>query len=131
MALLRRPASWVPLGAALLLAGCAATGAGRGVRSERGEVGMASYYDAGFHGHSTASGGSYDARALTAAHRSLPFGTRVRVTNLGNGRSLVLTVTDRGPFAHGRIIDVSSRAARELGFWRAGTARVRVEVLRS
>ena len=66
---------------------------------------------------------------MTAAHRTLPFGTRVRVTNLTNGRSVVVTITDRGPFAPGRIIDVSKRAARNLDFVRAGTARVRIRVL--
>jgi rare lipoprotein A len=66
---------------------------------------------------------------LTAAHPSLPFGSRVRVTNLGNGRSLVLEINDRGPFVKQRIIDVSKRAAKELGLLRDGIARVRVEVL--
>jgi rare lipoprotein A len=66
---------------------------------------------------------------LTAAHRTLPFGTRVRVTNLENGRSVVVTITDRGPFRKGRVIDVSRRAAGKLGFLREGTTRVRVEVV--
>ena len=66
--------------------------------------------------------------AFTAAHPTLPFGTRVRVTNLENGRSLVVVINDRGPFVRGRIIDVSRRAARQLGFERKGTAPVRVEV---
>jgi rare lipoprotein A len=64
-----------------------------------------------------------------AAHRTLPFGTRVQVTNLGNGRSVIVTIVDRGPFAKGRIIDLSRRAARKLDFVRDGTARVRLEVL--
>ncbi len=67
--------------------------------------------------------------ALTAAHPSLPFGTRVRVTNLDNGRSVILRINDRGPFVKRRIIDVSRRAAEELGFVRKGTTRVRVEVI--
>ncbi len=67
--------------------------------------------------------------ALTAAHPSLPFGTRVRVTNLDNGRSVILRINDRGPFVKRRIIDVSRRAAEELGFVREGTTQVRVEVI--
>jgi rare lipoprotein A len=67
--------------------------------------------------------------AMTSAHTTLPFGTKVRVTNLGNGRSVVLRINDRGPFKRGRIIDVSRHAADHLNFRRAGTARVRVEVL--
>ncbi len=70
----------------------------------------------------------FDEHQLTAAHRSLPFGTMVRVTNLDNGRQVTVTINDRGPFKKKRVIDVSSRAARELGFLRAGTARVRIEV---
>jgi len=93
-------------------------------------VGFASYYASRFHGGTMASGWRYDEKALTAAHRTLPFGTRVRVTNLGNGRSVVVTILDRGPFTRGRIIDVSRRAARKLDFVRDGTARVRVEILR-
>ena len=93
------------------------------------EVGFASYYASRFHGNRTASGVRYDEEGMTAAHRTLPFGTRVRVTNLTNGRSVVVTITDRGPFAPGRIIDVSKGAARKLDFVRAGTARVRVKIL--
>ena len=92
-------------------------------------VGMASFYDRSFEGRRTASGQAYDRHRLTAAHRTLPFGTLVRVTNLYNGMSVVVKVNDRGPFTKGRVIDVSERAARELGFYRAGTARVRVEEL--
>jgi len=92
-------------------------------------VGFASYYDSRFHGARTASGERYDEKALTAAHRTLPFGTHVQVTNLGNGRSVVVTITDRGPFARGRVIDVSRRAARKLDFLRDGTARVRLEIV--
>ena len=94
-------------------------------------VGMASWYGRPFHGRKTASGQIYDMNALTAAHPTLPLGTQVRVTNLANNRSIALTVNDRGPFAEGRIIDVSRRAADRLGFRRAGTARVRVEVIQA
>lgn len=90
------------------------------------EEGMASWYGPGFHGRSTANGERYDMNALTAAHRTLPMPSFVRVTNLANGRSLVLRVNDRGPFAKGRIIDVSRRAAQLLDFERAGVTRVRV-----
>lgn len=86
--------------------------------------GKASYYSG--RGH-TASGGRVG--SLTAAHRSLPFGTKVRVTNLSNGRSAVVTINDRGPFVRGRIIDVSKGAANVLGMRQAGVARVRVSTL--
>jgi rare lipoprotein A len=91
-------------------------------------IGVASYYAHKFHGRETASGEIYDETALTAAHRRLPFGTLVRVTNLVNGRSVVLRINDRGPFVEGRVIDVSYRAARELDFVEEGLARVRLEV---
>lgn len=93
------------------------------------QEGMASWYGAPYHGRATASGERYDQEGLTAAHRSLPFGTMIRVTNLASGRSLVLRVNDRGPFKPDRIVDVSRRAARELGFLGAGSAPVRLEVL--
>ncbi len=93
------------------------------------EVGIASWYGPGFHGKTTASGQRYDMYAMTAAHKTLPFGTRVRVTNLKNRRSVVLTINDRGPFVAGRIVDVSKRAAQALGFERQGKAEVSVEVL--
>lgn len=85
-------------------------------------VGKASYYNLGGR---TASGGHVG--SLTAAHRTLPFGSKVRVTNLKNNRSVVLTVNDRGPFTGGRVIDVSAHAADALGFRSAGVATVRVE----
>ncbi len=95
------------------------------------ETGIASWYGPGFHGKKTANGETYNQNALTAAHRTLPMPSLVQVTNLENGRSLRLTVNDRGPFAHGRVIDVSRRAAQLLGFHRRGTARVRVAILSS
>ncbi len=91
------------------------------------ETGIASWYGEPFHGRQTANGERYDMNALSAAHKTLPLPSLVRITNLNNGRSLKLRVNDRGPFVHGRIIDVSRRAAQLLGFQRAGTARVRVE----
>jgi len=93
------------------------------------QVGVASWYGARFHGRTTASGEPYDMNAMTAAHPKLPFGTKVRVTNLDNGRSVVLRINDRGPFVKPRIIDVSRHAAEHLGFLGAGLAKVRVEVI--
>jgi len=92
-------------------------------------VGVASWYGPGFYGRQTASGAVYTGADLTAAHRSLPFGTRVRVTNLENGRRVVVVVDDRGPYARGRVIDLSPAAAHRLGMLRDGLARVRVEVV--
>ncbi len=94
-------------------------------------VGIASWYGWRYHGRRTASGEIFDMNAATAAHPTLPFGTRVRVTNLANHRSVALTVNDRGPFAKARIIDVSRHAAEHLGFRRAGSTRVRVEVIQA
>ncbi|PIW28605.1 MAG: septal ring lytic transglycosylase RlpA family protein [Rhodospirillales bacterium CG15_BIG_FIL_POST_REV_8_21_14_020_66_15] len=93
------------------------------------ETGIASWYGDDFHGKNTANGESYDMNDLTAAHRTLPMPSFVRVVNLENGRSVVLRINDRGPFAKGRIIDVSRRAAQLLGFRDKGTARVRVQVM--
>jgi rare lipoprotein A len=93
------------------------------------ETGIASWYGPGFHGKYTANGEEYDQYELTAAHRTLQLPSLVRVTNLENGRSVVVRVNDRGPFSKGRIIDVSKRAADLLGFKGQGTARVRVQVL--
>ncbi|HEV8309803.1 MAG TPA: septal ring lytic transglycosylase RlpA family protein [Methylomirabilota bacterium] len=92
-------------------------------------VGLASWYGPQHHGRPTASGESFDMQALTAAHRTLPLGTRLRVTNLENGRMVVVRVTDRGPYAPGRIIDLSLAAARTLGMLERGVARVRLEVM--
>jgi rare lipoprotein A (peptidoglycan hydrolase) len=93
------------------------------------EEGIASWYGAPFHGRPAANGTIYDQEAFTAAHKTLPLGTEVRVTNLENGRSALLRITDRGPFVEGRIIDVSRRAARRLGFLGDGLAQVRVRAL--
>jgi rare lipoprotein A len=101
----------------------------RSLIEDRTQTGTASYYHRALQGRRTASGGRYDSRALTAAHRTFAFGTRLRVTNLTNARSVVVTVTDRGPYAVGRIIDLSRRAARVLGLIQTGTAPVRLEPL--
>jgi rare lipoprotein A len=95
----------------------------------RVEEGFASFYGKSFEGRRTASGLPFNPGAATAAHRSLPFGTSVRITNLENGRSVTATITDRGPYVGGRIVDVSQALARQLGFVRTGMARVQVEIL--
>jgi rare lipoprotein A (peptidoglycan hydrolase) len=91
--------------------------------------GMASWYGPRFHGRPTASGEIYNQNDLTAAHRTLPFGTRVRVVNTATGESVVVRINDRGPFAHGRVIDLSAAAAGEVGIQSAGVGRVELEVL--
>ena len=93
------------------------------------ETGIASWYGPDFYGKSTANGETYDGNALTAAHKTLPMPVNVRVTNLDNGKSLVVRVNDRGPYARGRIIDLSKRAAELLDVVQTGTARVRVTYL--
>lgn len=95
-------------------------------RADTGQTGVASYY---WQGSGTASGERFNANALTAAHRTLPFNTKVKVTNLRNGRSVVVRINDRGPFIRGRIIDVSRAAASELGFTGHGITRVSVAVM--
>ena len=93
------------------------------------QIGSASFYHPDFDGRETASGQAFSSRLMTAAHRTLEFGTRVRVTNLENLRSVIVTINDRGPYVKGRIIDLSRRAAAALGFVRDGITRVRVETL--
>lgn len=97
-------------------------------RSHIGD-GMASYYGSEFAGSRTASGERFDPGALTAAHRSLAFHSRVAVTNLTNGQEVVVRINDRGPWGKGRVIDISHAAAKAIGMHRTGTARVRLELL--
>ena len=92
------------------------------------EEGIASYYADSLHGKPTASGEPYDKRARTAAHKKLALGTKVKVTNLENGKSVWVTINDRGPFVEGRVIDLSRAAARKLRFTDEGTTRVRLEI---
>ncbi len=92
-------------------------------------AGVASYYGRRFHGRRTANGERFNMRALTAAHKTLPFGSRVRVTNTRNGRSVIVRINDRGPFIAGRHIDLSRRAAEEIGMIRSGHASVQLELL--
>lgn len=98
----------------------------RGETTVRGEEGLASWYGNRFRGRKTASGARFNPQHLTAAHRTLPFGTRVRVTNMHNDRAVEVTITDRGPFIRKRIIDLSRAAAHELRMLGSGVARVRV-----
>ncbi len=115
-----------------LLAGCAGTPAGDFAevgRDPQVQTGLASYYAQRYHGRPTASGEPYDERAMTAAHRTLPFGTRIKVTSLASGRTVTLRVNDRGPFVEGRIVDVSRQAADRLDMVTAGVVKVRLERL--
>ncbi|EXJ16526.1 septal ring lytic transglycosylase RlpA family protein [Imhoffiella purpurea] len=91
--------------------------------------GVASYYGERFNGRQTASGERFNMNALTAAHRTLEFGTRVMVTNTSNGRSVEVVINDRGPYIRGRTIDLSKGAARELGMLGRGVAKVRLEIM--
>jgi len=99
------------------------------VASGHTESGVASYYHDRFHGRTTANGERFDQGAYSAAHKTLPLGTRVRVTRLDSGKSLVVRINDRGPFKKGRIIDLSRRAARDLGMIQEGLTKVKVEVI--
>lgn len=100
------------------------------VAEPRAQVGRASWYGPGFHGRKTASGEVFDQNKLSAAHPTITLFSLVRVTNLENGASVVVKITDRGPYKNKRIIDVSRQAAKQLGFLKKGTARVRIVVLR-
>ncbi len=93
------------------------------------ETGLASWYGPPYHNRRGANGAIYDMNAMTAAHRTLPLNSLVRVTNLATKQSALVRITDRGPFVEGRVIDLSLAAAKELGVWRTGTAKVRLEVL--
>jgi peptidoglycan lytic transglycosylase len=95
------------------------------------ETGYASWYGAEFHNRKAANGEIYDMNESTAAHRTLPFGSRVRVTNLKTGESTIVRINDRGPFVENRIIDLSVAAAKAVSIWRPGTAKVRLDVLDS
>ncbi len=96
---------------------------------ESTQYGLASYYANFFHGQKTASGMAYDSTALTAAHRELPFGSKVRVTNTNNQLQTIVVINDRGPYYMNRIIDLSKQAARELSMVTEGVVRVKLEVI--
>lgn len=112
--------------AALLLLGAAGNVQARSVDQK----GIASYYADMFHGRTTASGEVFNQAALTAAHRTLPFGTKVTVTRQDNGQQVDVVINDRGPFVRGRVIDLSKKAARELGMLHRGTAPVDISIQR-
>ncbi len=121
---MRRWSARVVVAASLAaICGCAT------IPPREGLSGLASWYGPGHHGRPTASGEAFDMHALTAAHRTLPLGTRVRVTNVENGRTVVVEITDRGPYAPDRVIDLSYAAASVLGLLQRGVAPVRLEVL--
>lgn len=98
-------------------------------KSKIKNTGTASWYGKGFSGRKTASGEKFNPNALTAAHRSLPLGTKIIVTNTENGKSTVLKITDRGPYTGHRILDVSKEGARRLGMIKSGTARIKFDVV--
>jgi rare lipoprotein A len=115
----------------LVTAACASSKPARGpVASGYSEEGLASWYGEPYHGRPTASGPRYDMNEMTAAHRTLPFGTLVRVTNLDNGKRATVLINDRGPFVAGRIIDLSRAGAEALGSVGPGVVPVRLEVVR-
>jgi rare lipoprotein A len=128
---------WAGLGLLLLSAGCrknlllVPVPGSPDLKIAHSEIyGIASWYGDPFHGERTSNGEIYDMHAMTAAHRTLPFATVVRVHNLDNGKRVHVRVNDRGPFVRGRIIDLSHAAAQEIDMVRPGTARVRLEILR-
>lgn len=92
-------------------------------------AGTASYYGPGFHGKKTANGETFNMHQLTAAHRTLPFGTKVKVINVSNNKSVIVRINDRGPFIRGRIIDLSYEAAKRLGFLKKGHTRVKLIII--
>ncbi len=119
----------------LMLCGCTSSPryrSGPGERAPGGyyQVGVASYYGREFHGRKTSNGELYDMNAMTAAHPNLPFETLIEVTNLANGRKIVVRINDRGPWVEGRIIDLSYAAAKRLDVIDSGTAKVGVKIMR-
>ena len=129
--LFARPGIWLCLVAFVLLASCTSAPSSHNSHDWRPyQTGKASWYGAKFQFRKTASGERYNMFAMTAAHRKLPFGTYVRVTNLKNGRACVVRINDRGPFVSGRIIDLSAEAAKQIGVYSAGVAPVRLDVAR-
>lgn len=108
---------------------CSCGGSKKTLRGGNSQSGVASWYGPKFHGRQTANGERFNQNDLTAAHRTLAFGTKVKVTNLDNGRSVVVRINDRGPYAKNRIIDLSREAAKRVGMINSGTAKVRLQVL--
>ena len=130
--MLDRRGAFAALVSAALLAACHSPPAASPTRDFRAgftQIGIASWYGAAFHKKRTANGERFDMYSLTAAHRTLPLNSYVRVTRLANGRSVVVRINDRGPYFADRIIDLSARAARDLGMEEDGIAEVRIEVV--
>lgn len=130
---MRFPSFLIPLLFVLLLVtgiGCAPTKPGIGQKGYT-EEGKASYYSNKLHGRKMANGEKYSRHKLTAAHRTLPFGTRVKVTNLQTNKSVKVKITDRGPFVNGRVVDLSEAAAKRLDYISAGIVPVRVKVVKA
>jgi rare lipoprotein A len=130
MAIMRRYSMFAAGLWLLLLLSSAPAGAQTAIALGHTEVGVASFYHDRFHGRTTANGERFDQSSYSAAHRTLPFGTKVRVTRVDTGRSVVVTINDRGPFRKGRVVDLSRQAARDLGMIDQGLVKVKVEVLR-
>jgi rare lipoprotein A len=114
---------------ALMLQGCSSSPGRPESNGAYVEEGVASYYAEEFNGRKTSNGETYNMHDMTAAHRTLPFGTRVRVINLITGKSLIVRINDRGPFTKDRVIDLSYDAAKKLELVGSGTSRVRIEVV--
>lgn len=98
-------------------------------KADKPQVGIASFYGGKFHGRRTANGEIFNKNGLTAAHKTLPFGTMVKVTNLINDKTILVRINDRGPFVHGRMIDLTIAAAKKIGLVGRGTGKVKVEVV--
>ncbi len=129
MTILPKAALSAALFSCALLAGFGGGHGSAAAETRAGLSGSASYYGKQFHGRKTANGERFNMNAMTAAHRSLPFGTKVRVTNRNNGRSVIVRINDRGPYAHGRVIDLSQAAAKSIGMISSGVARVEISRL--
>jgi len=122
---------YAALVAPLLLAGIDTQARTLSGQSASAQSGMASYYHDRFHGRRTASGSAYNKNSYSAAHKTLPLGTQVRVTDARSGKSVVVRINDRGPYAKGRVIDLSRAAAQEIGLTRKGVTRVKLDILGS
>jgi rare lipoprotein A len=118
---------WLPENSSVNSSSSTSSGAIASEESTLVGEGKASYYANRFHGKKTANGEAFSLSNFTAAHRTLPFGTSVKVINLDNGKNVVVRINDRGPYQRGRIIDVSPAAAKEIGLFKSGTAKVRIE----
>ena len=101
------------------------------ISETKAQTGVASWYGKKFAGKRTASGKRFNPKEFTAAHRTYKFGTKLRIINLQNGKTVIVTITDRGPYSRGRIIDLSKAAARKIGMLKTGTTRVKIERIRN